>query len=238
MNSLLCLAKAGSGGGITYDSVTLPTTDLVAMYKEDEKYGKWNKKQLTWSVLNFSDDMDKSQIINAVYLSLYAWVVELDIEMIYVPNDPTADLTYEFRTSKNDEVLKKNGGTIAYMYYPIAGKLAGMCVINDEFFFTTHGEPVYGSEMLARGTRVQYLNNMYSTIDLDKVLRHENGHGVAGLPHDPVDDTIMSSREPVMSKHLDIRSISRGQYKYGANSRFTKWKKMTHKWYAVLSDKY
>ena len=105
-----------------------------------------------------------------------------------------------------------------YHYYPINKvdhPLRCLSVLNKKFFFTSHGNPVKGTEYEKFGISVQYPDRHYKSLDFDQVYAHELGHGL-GLPHDTEFGNIMAFRYDIMAEYPQMRDQARIMAKYGA----------------------
>lgn len=214
--SQICRMLVGKSG-FEFDSVEAVESDLSAIIESDKKYGKIKPKDgkaITWSVGNFDIELSLQAMKKIVQDVVTAYQLEFNIDLKHTKDFANSDVKITFGDEATDSNLTPN--TIAYMGYPITGsKFYGICVINRKFTFTHDGKPRTGHEMVKMGIQVQYLDGSYGTLYLVKILMHEFGHGVLGLPHDPTSNNVMSSNEGAMSDYWSPRDLSRGYAKFG-----------------------
>lgn len=221
----------------TYDSVRVSGVTLSNQIEDDKKFGFLEPTNgvLKYILLNKDKEITEKQARKAVAMSLFGWRLRVPIKFRRTKNLAEADLVYEFRSEDDDELLDKN--TLAYMYYPLGGKNNGHCVINTRFHWTNDG----------KGVDMHYVdpinyptpkdtNPIGKTYDLDKVLRHENGHGIFGLPHSQSDNVIMSANESRMHEHLQDEDVVRAQAKAGINDSLSHRLLQLLGWYEKRSD--
>lgn len=187
--------------------------DIDNLIFSDKKFGTMMPKNgvITWSLLNTDAEISFRAAKASMAKAFTEWALYVPVVFKYENDFNAADIQIMFKAQANDKNL--NGNTIAYAYYP-SSKLKAV-VFNTAFLFTQHGDSMKGSEVEKLGIKVQFPNGMYETIDLDKVTRHELGHKIFGLQHDPVYWTTMASKEPVMSERVVERDILRAQAKLG-----------------------
>ena len=216
---------------------------LKDIIEDDKRYGVMvprNGKYFTFQILDTQDNEITEKMLNrGVKLAWKSWTLRLNFDVRQAKSNEEPDFRILIRKPEDDErgVMKKN--TIMYHYFPISRldhPNRGLCVINPEFHYTTHGNPV----PLHIIDPVNYPTPTESTgrtIDLDAVLRHEFGHGI-GLPHDPVPDNTMSTPYQTLNEFLAERDVYRGIQKYGIKqmrvSRFKRWLK----WLRIRSERY
>lgn len=209
MNETICKVIAWNNGKIEYSSVTISGNNVI---ENDKKYGFLipTNGVLTFSVTNRDGEINEKGVDRAVKYALQEWGLYVPITFKKVPSN--GNIRIEFKSESEDELLTPN--TLAYMYYPLGGINNGKCVVNTRFYWTNHGK---GIDMY-KIDPIHYQPNsgvMGATHDLDKVLRHEFGHGVFGLPHDVNSNNIMSGNYGVMREHLSDMDISRARAKAG-----------------------
>ena len=123
------------------------------------------------------------------------------------------------------------------MYYPLGSQNDGKCVVNSKYYWTNDGKGVDMHKIDPIHYPTESVSNPRGkTFDLDKVLRHEFGHGVFGLPHSQYDNVIMSANENRMHEHLQDEDVIRAQAKAGINNSMTHRLLQMLGWYKVRSD--
>ena len=232
-NGFIC--RALSNG--KFESVNSFGTTLSQQLKDDKKFGflKPTNGVLRYKILNFDSEITEKQTRRAVALAFLGWGLYTPIRFKRTRAGESADITIEFKSEENDEILDSN--TLAYMYYPVGGKNDGECVVNTRFYWTNHGNGIdmhYIDPVHYPTTKST--NPIGKTYDLDQILRHEFGHGVFGLPHSQREDKIMSSNERFMSEHLTSEDIVRSQAKAGIRTGLRHRWQLLMRWYRKRSD--
>lgn len=229
---IICRAKTDG----TYDSVRVSGVTLEQQLEDDIKFGFLEPKNgiLRYYLINNDVEITEKNTRKAVSLALFGWRLHVPIKFRRAKNRLEADITVEFRSEDEDELLDKN--TLAYMYYPLGGANNGKCVVNTRFYWTNHGN----------GIDMHYIDPVHypnkgsgvkgKTWDLDKVLRHEFGHGVFGLPHSQKEDRIMSANERYMAEYFTQEDILRAQAKAGIAKGLVHRLAKLMRWYKVRSD--
>lgn len=221
---LLCRAVLGKDGVVEFESAETKGLTLSQTIEDDKRYGTMkpaNGKYYTFAILNEDVEFTQKQARQAVQFGQKKWRIYANTPKFkHVSKDfqGVIDFRIEFRTVESDPDKQLNEGTIMYHYYPISKvdhPLRGLCVVNKKFFFTSHGNPVKGTEYEKFGMRVQFPNKDYESLDFDQVYAHELGHGL-GLPHDTEFGQLMSYRYDLMSEYAQMRDQSRMIVKYGA----------------------
>jgi len=235
---------------VTYDFNRINTTGpkgdsgrLHELIKHDEKYPVMvpkNGRYFTFRILDtHNDEVTERMLDRAVKYAWKSWTLRINIEVRQAKKHEDPDFTILFRTPQNDERKVMTAGTIMYHYMPISRldhPLRGLCVINPDFYYTSHGNRIplhvmdpdnYSTDSVGQG----------KTIDIDGVLRHEFGHGL-GLSHDPASDNTMSTPYNHLREYLSERDIYRAQQKYGYKP--TKVRRLVRKlkWLWYRSDNY
>lgn len=226
MSELICRALA-SGNKIEYVTErvqdgkviglleTEQTPNLKDIFKEDLKYGLLlprDGKSYSYRVLNGDREITTKQVRKAVQSALLRWWIELDFSFHKAAPEEIADITIQFRSEEEDELL--NPQTLAYMYYPLGGINNGVCVVNTRFHWTLDGKAVSMHDI----DPVHYPDPVTAPVqglshDLDQVLGHEFGHGIFGLPHIHAFFRMMSANYSKMSEWLHIDDILRAAQK-------------------------
>jgi len=233
VDEIVCRAKTDG----TYDSVRVFGVTLEQQFADDQKYGVLKPKNgvLKYIILNNDEEITEKQTKRAVSMALFGWRMHVPIKFRRVKNRIEADITVQFNSEEQDSLLDKN--TLAYMYYPLGGINNGKCVVNKRFYWTNHGNGIDMHKIDPIHYPVPRTTNpMGKTWDLDKVLRHEFGHGVFGLPHSQSEARIMSAGESYMAEHFHQEDILRAQNKAGiATGMLHRLKQLTG-WYKIRSD--
>lgn len=226
---LLCRVTFGEQG-LEFESAETRGLTLSKTIEDDKKYGKMvpaNGKYFTYTVLNEDDEFTQKEAENAYRYAKQRWKIYAKLPRFRRVDKNfkgIIDFRVEFRTVDTDPDKQLKNNTIMYHYYPIQKldhPLRGLCVVNKAFFFTSHGNGVYGSEFIKHGIPVQFPSRKYKTLDFDKVLAHELGHGL-GLPHDSEPENMMAFREDLMTEYPSMRDQSRIKAKYG-HRRMSSW---------------
>ena len=223
----------------TFESASSVKSKTEAMFALDKNYGYMkNDGIITYSIENDDQEITLEETEKAMMIACYEWSLDTNIEFIpirqYRETHPGAEpmIRVIFRDESEDEIL--NPSTIAYMGYPMNGNVFyGLLVLNKRYVFSIAGNPISGHEMQKLGLKVQFLDGKYTTMDLDKIFRHEIGHGVYGLPHSMNRDVTMSSNESFMAEHNQPEDIKRAQKKAGKSKLLPKWRKLIKKWFHI-----
>lgn len=186
-----------------------------------ELNAKWDKKELTYSIKNYTKDFD--ELRTALNLAMTSWDIEIPINLKYVKDK--SDITLEFSTT--DKYFTDSPGVLAYAYFPDSGPLKGKIVFNDNYLWSIHGESITGEEYQRRtGKQVQNINNFFATYNILHTLTHEIGHSL-GLVHSNFKTDVMYPFYNGMME-LSDNDILRITNKYGKsnnNKRIKEWLK-------------
>ena len=188
---------------------------------ESELNTKWNKTELTYSIINYTQDFDKLR--TALNLAMTSWDIEIPIKLKYVKSN--SDITLKF--SMIDQYFTDSPGVLAYAYFPDSGALSGKIVFNDNYLWSIDGKPISAQEYMKRtGKQVSNMDNMFSTYNILHTLTHEIGHSL-GLIHSNFKDDVMY---PFYNGVMDLsdNDILRITNKYGKssnNKRLKEWLK-------------
>ena len=214
------------------DDIQTEIKTIPQQISHDKKYGKLsprNGKYFTFAVYGEDTEIKNKTIIKGVQYAFKRWTIYTKSKVKKAKKNQTPDFKIYFRNPRTDKLLKKN--TIMYHFYPINdlnNEHRGVCVINSNFYFTIHGKPIsmymIDQKNYPVDTRVKGI-----TMDIDKIITHEFGHGW-GLPHDDTIHTMMYYSEGGMAEFPHPRDIARMQAKEGVNTmskhrllRFLKW---------------
>ncbi len=234
---LLVSNKSARTQKIVYESVVPSFSDLESLIQSDKQYGFLAPKtgnQLTVTLKNTDAEVFYSDAKKAVIDGYFEWELETNLNFIFLKDKTVpSDIRIEFRTEAEDSLLTSN--TIAYMYYPFTRTFPtrGLMVINKRFVYTNHGNSVTGKWMIENGIAVQFPEGQYDTIDLDQIIRHEFGHGVFGLQHDPLSGNTMAASEGTMSEFLSLRDSTRAVAKAGKSTKSEKFIKIMRNWFRI-----
>jgi len=237
---LFCAAKVNDDGKVYFESIKSNGLTLSQTIEDDKKYGIMkpaNDQYFTFTILNEDQEFTQRQALLAMRYAYKKWAIYANLPKFkWVPKDYRGiiDFRLEFRTVDGDPDKKLTENTIMYHYYPIrllTNAFRGLCVVNKKFFFTSHGNSVFGKEMQRHGVPVQYPDKKYRTIDFDTVYAHEFGHGI-GLPHDTEPDSIMSTPYNDISEMPSMRDQSRVKAKYG-HKHMPSW--ILKRWIKILN---
>jgi len=229
----------------TFESAEGRGLTLQQMIEDDKKYGIMvpaNGKYFTYAVLNEDQEFTRKEVQKSVAFGFRRWQIYASIpkyRRVKPDFKGVIDFRFEFRTVESDPDKQLTANSIMYHYYPIQDTthpLRGLCVINKAFFFTGHGNAVTGHFMKSKGFEVQFPDGNYKTLDFDKLIGHENGHGL-GLPHDAESENMMAYREDLMTEYPSDRDIRRMRAKYGTR-RMPAWiLKRWLKWLKIASER-
>jgi len=206
-----------------FESVENNGLTLKQVIENDRNYGTMvpaNGKYFTYAVLNEDGEFTEKQVEKSAAMAQRRWVMYTKMRQFRLVNHDyqgIIDFRIEFRTVETDPDNQLKSNTIMYHYFPIQdtnSPFRGLCVVNKSFYYTSHGDGVFGSEFEKHGIPVQFPDQKYQTMDFDKLYGHELGHGM-GLPHDTEPDNMMAYREDLMTEYPSIRDIFRMQAKYG-----------------------
>lgn len=193
---------------------------------EDAKYGKLaltSDGKLRYILLNRDIEITTGEAVRAINAAMMEWQTSLGIDFVQVHAHSLADIKIQFQSSIENQIFRDEPNVLAYMYYPIAGALKGVMMINADYAWTPDGEQKSGRWIQEKtGRKVQWLDNMYDTWSLFKVTRHELGHGI-GLCHTLLEGHTMSGNYSKMAKHNTSLDEKRGQAKYGTSKRKQSW---------------
>jgi hypothetical protein len=219
MKPKLCKALASLNGKVSYKSEKATTnTDLADLIEADKQYGKFiprNGKYFTYTILSDDDELPKKKIYKIIKSAHRRIELRTNLKFKKAKAWEDVDFKLDFRTVQTDIDKQLTKNTLMYHYYPISGnsKLRGLCVINKDYYWTSHGDGVY----LHKIDPANYPNpTEYTgkTYDFDQVYTHELLHGL-GLAHSPNKGKVMSANEGIMSEFLTEEDIARLQAKYG-----------------------
>ena len=183
---LLCKAVM-ENNVVKFESAETKGLTLSQTIEDDKKYGTMkpaNGKYFTYAVMNEDLEFTEEQATKAVQFGQRRWRIYANVpkfKKVSKDFQRVIDFRIEFRTVESDPDKQLNANTIMYHYYPISKTdhpLRGLCVVNKAFYFTSHGNGVYGTEFQKHGIPVQFPNKKYSTLDFDQVYAHELGHGL------------------------------------------------------------
>lgn len=224
MEVQLCKIVQNINGKLDFIAPTVTSETLADVIEEDKKYGTLspaNGEYYTWKVLNGDAEFSDKKAIKSIQKTIRRYEVRLDIKFKYAKEGEFVDLKIEFRTTAEDPILTAN--TLMYHYFPIhdlTNPLRGLCVVNKDFDWTTHGNSVALNDP-------NFPNNTSRTFDFDAIYTHELGHGL-GLPHSKLIFQVMSPNAGIMSEWLtEMEDLPRLWAKYPkremSESRLRRW---------------
>ncbi len=233
---------------ILNDKGTIESTDsakdtirtIEQQIQFDKRYGNFtprNGKYFTFKVYSGDKEISHKTVVKAVHYAFKGWTIRTKIKVKRARKNELPDFRIYFRTVAEDPLLKKN--TIMYHYYPISdvnNPKRGVCVINADFYYTVHGNPISMHEIdpdnYPEDTKITG-----KTMDIDAIIRHEFGHGF-GLPHDEKSPTVMYYSAGGMAEFPAPRDIARIQAKLGVStlSKYRVFRWML--WLRYRSDNY
>lgn len=238
MQARLCKLKVDAAGNGIFETVEEIDLSLETLFREDAKYGYLKslvpgKNHLTYRVYNGDDEMPQKVADYIARLAFMGWINEVNIHIRPAKDGEEPDIKIRFDDKEHDSTLNNN--TIAYMYYPINTKsqYRGVCVINRAFYFSISGTPISMHFIDPEHYPDPNTKTKAKTWDLDRILRHEFGHGIFGLIHDGQSGNTMSSSYEHMNEELTVsRDIARAARKVGRKvwsklNLYARWRK----WY-------
>jgi len=210
-------------GGAFKDEVVSPGLTLEEMIADDKRYGFLTPHggELWYVLLNHDREMSLGEATRGINAAIMGWEAATDINFSRVSVTESPDITIQFLSSDEDQLFRDEPNVLAYMYYPISGSnVRGLMVINSDYPWTINGKPMSGAWIEdVTGKQVQDRNAMYQTWAIRKVVRHELGHGVYGLPHSRNTGNTMYYSYGGMSDFTSDEDEARGQAKAGSPSR-------------------
>ena len=210
MDEKICRALVMHNNKVQFSSLKTEGGDII---ENDKKYGFLKPKNgvLTFSIINRDGEITEKGVDRAVKLALKAWSLYVPINFIKVKTN--GDIRIEFRSENEDKILNQN--TLAYMYYPLGSINDGHCVVNTRYWWSNSGKGVDMHKIDPLHYPKPQTKVLGQSWDLDQVLRHEFGHGIFGLQHDPEPKNIMSSNYGLMNEYLSDIDVVRARAKAG-----------------------
>jgi len=215
-------------GGIIYHSAMLGNSDINAVVENDKLYGSMHPRNglfFTFRIVGTHDEeITEKEMVRAVQLAFDHWSKRANVIIKQAQVWDQPDFRIIFRTTLNDERGELTDNTIMYHFFPIndvSNPLRGLCVVNSDFYYSTHGKAVSMHEI----DPDHYDNNTNAsgrTIDIDQVFTHEFGHGF-GLPHDKELFQVMSPNHGFMAEFPTERDVFRMVKKYGVPKKSKSW---------------
>ena len=148
---------------------------------------KWEKKLLTWKLLNTTNELNAKKVERAVTIAFRS--IGLHIPLKFRRERDTTkktDVTIEFTHDLHVFNDKPSVIAQAYLFHPRSSR-NGIVQFNDNHLFTIYGRTVTAKEYtLLTGKQVENPANMFKTIPLLHVLMHELYH-MLGYRHDNVE---------------------------------------------------
>jgi predicted Zn-dependent protease len=187
----------------TINQIKLPRCGVPDFYPEQNKDSKtsvlkfliqgnsWDKKNITYRIENFTNDLTHHQVRHAIIDAFNIWVLFVPLDFSVDNSDP--DINILFGTGNHDDCsddFDGAGGILAHAFYPPPnGSLAGdIHFDDDETWDTTQG----------------------STFDIISVAAHEIGHTL-GLKHSNAGGALMYPNPPYprQLQDDDVQGITR-----------------------------
>jgi len=232
---VLCKLKTNG----KFESIMATSTDIHTIIQDDQKYGFLKPKNgiITHSIFNKDVELTAVQVRRADNISLTGWGIDTPIKFRHVKPSENAMMELSFADKEQDSNLDDQ--TIAYHGYPLTGSdLHGICVVNTAFFYTAHGNTVSLHDI----DPIHYPDPITApkqgkSWDIDKILRHERGHGVFGLPHSKTEFNTMSGGYHIMSEQNTTEDILRAQAKAGKRNWLSRRYELLKQSYKILSER-
>lgn len=137
---------------------------------------KWNKNNLTYGFINYGNDLNPSEVRQAVEQAFAMWAAETPLSFRRVSNVNSADIRIQFASGNHGDGASFDGasGVLAHAFYPPpnGGALAGDAHFDEAETWTINIPTGSGK------------------IDLVTVAAHEFGHSL-GLAHSNVSGSLM-----------------------------------------------
>jgi len=138
----------------------------------DEWPHKWEERDISYRLNNFTDDFKHRWQTRAVTVALMVW--QFRLSKLRFRRERNPDVSVDFNVSFEDLAhFDGRRGVFAHAYFPGQGEISGDCHINDDWNWVV-------------ATKWQTL----SKPPLVPVLIHEFGHSL-GLRHDTTTESIM-----------------------------------------------
>lgn len=228
MNPQLCKAVINVNGKIDYISPQVNSTSLADVIQEDKAYGVFtpaNGEYFTWKVFDGDDEFDNKKAIKSIQKTIRRFETRLQIKFKMAKEGEIVDFKIYFHTVAEDDKLSTN--TLMYHYFPINDinhYLRGVCVVNKDFNWTTHGKSIPVGDLDPDNP---FPTNTVKTYDFDAIYTHELGHGL-GLPHSKLINQVMSPNAGIMSEWLtEVEDLPRLWAKYPkreiSESKLSRW---------------
>lgn len=241
---LLCKAEVvdPKKGLVEFSGPANTGVSLEEQIQEDKKYGTMrprNGQFFTWKAEDWQGKfITKRQIKYGLNFAQQQVELEIALDIKRWQRGMEPDFKISFRRTADDPELRSS--TLMYHYYPIndiANPLRGLCVVNTDFPWTVHGNPISMYEIDPAHYPVDTPNTGF-TYDFDQVYTHEFLHGL-GLPHSPNKFEVMSPNYGIMAEFMTAWDKKRIAAKYTPRPW---WKKHFYtRWmqfYQKRSDKY
>lgn len=233
---MICRLTVDSFGKIVIGDNTPIPTDLQALIDTDKQYGLLDADPdgwITWKVYDYDTEVNLEQVNYLVRVALMGWGFKVNAKFRPANRYPPCLKIY-FSDPEHDPNMTP--ATLAYHYYPMgkSNSMRGVCYINRSYYYTIDGKPLDLSIIDPKNyPKPAGLDG--KTYDLDRILRHEFGHGVFGLQHDGSIGNCMSAYYDKGSEFLTDRDIFRAAAKVGKKTLKAK---MLDSWYKIKSNVY
>jgi len=162
---------------------TIPKLEYVTNIDEWDR--KWEHTPVTWKLERGTEDIPGNYIESRIIaLSFFAWQKEIkDIRFRRMRGDETPDCRIRFLSSNEDSLFKERPGVLAYAYFPGQGSVSGDVTFNDDYLWSSNGEPIEAWKIDPDHYDEDDLTK-FRTYNLQQTATHEIGHGIA-LVHSP-----------------------------------------------------
>ena len=158
---------------------------------QEEWPHKWVNKIMYYDVIGVCRTLSPKNVRKSLNYAMTTWDLEIDIKFkpSWYDKYDTANLTIDFKSSKEDSLFKDFSTALAYAYFPGQGSMSGKVVFNNDYIWSLNGKTITGKEAKKKGF-IEFADDSskIKTFNIITVLVHELGHSL-GLKHDTHKDS-------------------------------------------------